>query len=302
VETGHQRPSKEKSVTSHDASGTADQDVGAHPGDETLAAFLDNRLDARERIHVMQHLAACADCRDVLAESAAFIASEQTAPPVVRPFRQKRTAIAAFGLAAAAALLLAIWLPRRTPQTAPNLDALVAAYAAESTRPAEGRLSGAFGYAAAPPQTRGGFQTDLAPEIRIAAGRIEETAQRDRSPANIWSLGVAKLSLRDYDVAIAALEEAARDLHAPALDSDRAVAYLARGRNTGDQADFTRALAAADRALATKPDLSEALFNRALALQALGRPEARDAWQTVVQRESGGPWANEASARASSLP
>jgi tetratricopeptide (TPR) repeat protein len=301
VESGDQRPSKEKPVTFHDPSGTAGQSVGAHPGDETLAAFVDDTLDARERTRVMHHLAACADCRDAVAGSAAFIASEQTAPPVVRPFRYKAIAIAATGLAAAAAVLLAIWFPRRTPQAAPNLEALVAAYATESSRPVEGRLSGAFAYRAAPAQIRGGSETELTPDIRIAAGRIEEAAARDQSPANLWSLGIAKLTLRDIDGAVDALEEATRDLHAPALDSDLAAAYLARGRNTNDRLDFEKALAATDRALAAMPDLPEALFNRALALQALGRPEARKAWQSAAQRDNGNPWGNEAATRANSL-
>jgi len=283
--------------------GTADQEVGAHPSDETLAAYVDRMLDSGERSEVERHLSECTDCREVVTDTALFMVEERGQAPVVLPFRKRKMAIATAGLAAAAALFLAVWLPSSSPSgAAPNLEALVAAYSAEPARPVEGRLSGSFGYAPAPAQTRGASEADISPDVRIAAGRIEEATQRDRSPASTWSLGIAKLSLHDYDGAVAALEESARAEHAPALDSDLAAAYLARGRDAGNMDDFGKALAAADRALASQPDLPQALFNRALALAALRRSDARDAWQAVATREGATPWGNEATTRASARP
>jgi tetratricopeptide (TPR) repeat protein len=296
-------------VTSNTFRGSADQDVSTHPSDETLAAFIDRMLEPGERQGVERHLSECAICRDVVLDAAAFMLEERERPaapvapprPKVLAFPRKLVVGAAVGLAAAAAVILAIWLPSASRQT-PNLDGLVAAYSAEPVRLVEGRLSGSFDYAPAPAQRRGSASdADLAPDIRIAVGKIESAAQSDRSVSNTWGLGIAKLSLRDYTGAIAALEESARTAHPATLDSDLAAAYLARGRETGNAEDFTQALAAADRALAAQADLPEALFNRALALQALQRPEARDAWQAVARREGGSPWATEATNRANSI-
>lgn len=41
--------------------------MGAHVDPNTLAAFVDQRLDAAERAAVVEHLAACAECRATLA-------------------------------------------------------------------------------------------------------------------------------------------------------------------------------------------------------------------------------------------
>ena len=39
---------------------------GVHPDPDLLAAFAEKSLNDRERAHVLQHLADCADCRDVV--------------------------------------------------------------------------------------------------------------------------------------------------------------------------------------------------------------------------------------------
>jgi tetratricopeptide (TPR) repeat protein len=262
-----------------------------------------------ERSQVERHLSVCTDCRDIVTETAVFMLEEQGAAqegldkPKVLPFRRKWIAVGGIGagLAAAAAVILAIWIPTSSSDQAPRLDGLVAAYKTEPARPVEGRLSGSFVYAPAPAQTRGVSETDISPDVRIAAGRLEEDAQRDHTPASAWSLGIAKLGLHEYDAAITALEESARAQQLPALNSDLAAAYLARGRDTGSADDYTKALAAADRALAAQPDLPQALFNRALALQALRRSDARAAWQAVAKREGTTPWAAEAATRAESI-
>jgi tetratricopeptide (TPR) repeat protein len=282
-----------------------------HPGNEILAAYVDRMLSEDERAGVERHLSTCTDCRDIVTDTALFVLEEREreqvrpAGPTVLRFPRKWIVAGGLGagLAAAAALILAVWLPSASrTDAAPHLDALIAAYATEPARPVEGRLSGPFEYAPAPSQTRGTSDTEISPDVRIAAGRIEEEAQRDPSPATAWTLGIARLGLRDYDGAIAALEESARAHASAALESDLAAAYLARGRNTGSADDFTKALAAADRALTAQPGLPQALFNRALALQGLRRSdEARSAWQSVATREGTSPWAAEATTRATSI-
>ena len=39
---------------------------GVHPDPDLLTAFAEKSLDDRERVHVLQHLVECADCREVL--------------------------------------------------------------------------------------------------------------------------------------------------------------------------------------------------------------------------------------------
>ena len=58
-----------------------------------------------------------------------------------------------------------------------------------------------------------------------------------------------------------------------------------------------------DRALRLAPNLEEALFNRALILERLGRLAwARDAWQLYLQSDSRSPWAAEAREHLKRLP
>lgn len=84
-------------------------------------------------------------------------------------------------------------------------------------------------------------------------------------------------------------EEAARIL------SDLAAAYLVRAAKDERPLDLVLALDASGRALEASPDLPEALFNHALAIEALQlRNEARTAWEDVLDAEPTGPWAGEA--------
>jgi tetratricopeptide (TPR) repeat protein len=71
--------------------------------------------------------------------------------------------------------------------------------------------------------------------------------------------------------------------------NDLAVAYLARGARTGATQDLNDALSACDHALALRPDMPEALFNRALALERLRPSEAVPAWEKAL-RLDGTPW------------
>jgi tetratricopeptide (TPR) repeat protein len=288
--------------TGRDRTVSVTWDAG-HPDAETLAAYVDRRLPADARETVERHASECEDCRDVLADTAALVESEgRTVPVWPVPFRRwpMVTGVAS-GLAAAAAVLLFVYpaLLLRSARTA-EFERLVAAYAAEPNRPVEGRLSGGFPYAPAPAVTRGSG-ADLSPDVRIAVARIESAAADDRSARALWALGVAHLASRDANAAIMALEEAAGlDAGNAELQSDLSAAYLARGRTRDQETDLERALAAADRALTLQPDLAEAFFNRALALEALQRPDASATWRAAAARAAGSPWAREAESRAAS--
>jgi hypothetical protein len=276
-----------------------------HPDAETLAAYIDRKLSSEARQTVESHASGCEECREVLGDTAALVESERgTVPAWPLSFRRWPVVTGvAGGLAAAAAVILLVssgWFggPTRTAEFAE----LTAAYATEPNRAVEGRLTGGFPYAPAPPVTRGGTGTELSPDVRIAVARIESAAADDRSVGALWALGVGHLASRNADAALPLLEEAARvDSGNAELQSDLSAAYLVRGRASGQRADLERALAAADRALTLRADLAEGLFNRALAQEALQRPGAAAAWRAVAAHDAGTPWAREANARLLSL-
>ena len=66
-----------------------------------------------------------------------------------------------------------------------------------------------------------------------------------------------------------------------------------RGRQLGDEASYRAALDATNAVLAADPKSSEALFNRALALEGLGdRAAAATAWSAVIADSAQEPgWA-----------
>lgn len=274
-----------------------------HPDAESLAAYVNRSLSPEARETVERHASECEACREVLADTAAMVEDERgTVPAWAAPFRSWPIAAGVAAGLAAAVLLMVYGGPFGGSGRTTELGALIAAYSAEPNRAVEGRLTGGFPYAPPPSVTRGGGGTETSPDVRIAVARIEAAAAGDRSARALWALGIGALASGNADQAITALAEAARlETDNADLQSDLSAAYFARGRARGQQDDLERALAAADRALALRADLAEAIFNRALALEALRRPDAAAAWRAAASRDAGSPWAKEAAARSSSL-
>jgi CHAT domain-containing protein len=181
-------------------------------------------------------------------------------------------------------------------------DAFVASVAATRTRLVDGRLSG-FAHAPAPPRVRGPALLDIAPDVRIAAGRLEQLWRENPTPRNTAALGVAFLALRDWDRAIELIEEATQDQPDNAsFQSDLSAAYLARAAAADDAEDWAKALAASARAIALDPANPAARFNRALALGGLPLPlAAAAAWDEYATLDRQGPWATEAATRVGSI-
>lgn len=287
--------------------------AGRHPDAERLAEYVDRVLTAEDRADVERHLAVCADCREVVADTVAVLAdtpqTTHTDTPRVVPFRTRRwvTGVAA-SLAAAAVLVLAVrvvrpqWLGFGSASDRVRREALVAAVASEPTRPVEGRLTGGFPYAPVRPVTRGPGDGTSAPDVTIAAAEIEK-ATGERPPASDRALlGVAYLVVGDADKAIASLEAAIEQMpNQASFHSDLSAALLERGRRRGNADDWSRALSEAERALALQPDAPEARFNRALALDYLRqRDRAVDAW-TACANQPDGPWQDECRRRLAAL-
>jgi hypothetical protein len=257
----------------------------ACPEPERLASYIDGTLAPAERTILDHHLVACAECRDIVADTMAATPSLVDArrrSPVVKWIA------AAGGLVAAAAtfvVMLRTPAPRLHVSEMAPLVSIVGAH-----RPLEPRLA-EFPYAPTPVVTRGPAEAANF-ELAARADQIrEEIAGRTGDPANA-ARGVLYLLLGKPDDAVKWLELASSSPSVtPQMWSDLAAAYLARGA----AGDFERALAAADRAVTAKPDMLEGSFNRALALEALGRrADAAAAWNAYLSHDSASAWAAEA--------
>ena len=277
-------------------------DDARHPDAERLAEYAEGGLDVAARAEVERHLAECAECRSVVMETLAFLESSEAAEattPAVIPFRPRKPWIAvAAGLAAAAAIVFAVrldWLSGGRGDR-PELQELIAAVAQEPTRPVEGRLSGGFKYGPPPSPTRGAGGREASPDVRIAAAKIEKLARQEDTPDHEAAVGAAALTLGDFDKAVQSLESAAQRSVADAhVQNDLSAAYLARARWLGRADDIPRALAAAGRSIGLDARLTEAYFNRALALEELHLDaEAVRAFEAFRRLDPASPWAAEA--------
>lgn len=273
----------------------------AHPlSPERIAAWADGLLPPEERPGVERHLDECADCYELAAGALHFrAAAEDAVPARVVPFRRGRPAAIA---ALAAALLTATALPfvLRARASAP-MRALVRAVGTE--RPAEARLTGGFAWGPVPRVTRGGGP-ERSWQVLAAAGRIRERAERSPSPEALRSLGIAHVVLGEWSAAVEHLEEAS--LAAPRdarILSDLSAVRLERARRENRAEDLPKALDAAEQSLRSGKRLPEALFNRALALDALHlRPSAREAWAEYLEADPASAWSQEVRRRLAERP
>jgi tetratricopeptide (TPR) repeat protein len=153
-----------------------------------------------------------------------------------------------------------------------------------ATRPVEGQLAG-FDYAPfSSPRSDRKPVDDLA--LRAEAERLSSFHAR----------GVALLLLGDVQAALPLLESSTRLAPDDAdLWNDLAAAYIA-GRK------FSLALPAADRALELAPSLAAAYFNRAVALEHLGRrDEASRAYRRAFELDGRSQWRDEIASRIARL-
>jgi len=189
-------------------------------------------------------------------------------------------------------------------------DPLAAAVRGWTARPVEGRLSGGFDYAPFDPAVAKQTLSVLTPEGQklFDAGREivrgpERQVPPQGSPAKLEARGRILLLWGKASEAVEALEDAGFGGQETGRTlSDLAVAYLARAAKTGDAGDFADALDVSERALAIDPDLPEARFNRALALDALYLEDAAaQAWERYLEVDPDSDWAGEARSRLDKL-
>jgi tetratricopeptide (TPR) repeat protein len=214
--------------------------------------------------------------------------------------RRRRASVAAV---VAVALVLGVGLGLWRPWKAsirPELGALVAA--AANVRPTDARLTGGFAWAAVRSPVRGA-SSNVSVDILVAAGRLRQFVDADRSAINLAALGTAHLFIGDIDAAVSVFEEASVLDHAsPIVWSDLAAAYLARAAEPRRAADLARALDAAETAVTLDGSLPEAHFNKALVLARLGlRSQAAAAWTRYLSLDAASAWAGEARERLAAV-
>jgi CHAT domain-containing protein len=264
----------------------------AHPDPETLAAFAEGKLKRSEIPQLLAHLEECQAC----------MRSLQSANDVQQPAAPRRWPLVAAAAIAVAALLAipALRMLRRDPMA--KLAALVPA----DNRIIEPRLTGAFAWA--PYRGPARLEHDAGDSNRMKlvgmTGELVDNADRAKSPDSEHDAGVGLLLIERPLDAVARLRQAADREPSDAKNwSDLSAALYAAARQLNRPSLYPQALDAADRALHLAPDAREALFNRALIVEALGLTDpARAAWQRYLQIDPSSPWAEEARQHLAKLP
>ena len=265
------------------------------PRDETLAAFVEGKVDAATRAAVLAHIERCRDCMATVLSVNAQMHEE-------RHERQPSRSWMAIAAAVLIAAIIAVPLYLRRER---GPIARLVALAPRSERAVEPRLSGGFPWAAYSGANRVANEPMDAEHMKLggAAGELVEQADKDRGAGAQHAAGVALVLMQQPAGAIAHLEAAAKQSNDAKTWSDLAAARYAAASQLGRASLYPTALAAADTALRIDPSLPEALFNRALILERLGlTDEARRAWQRYLDVDSNSPWAAEARAHMAQVP
>jgi hypothetical protein len=265
------------------------------PNEETLAAFIDGRLDEKSRLDVLEHVANCGDCRDIVVTGADLAVMDGQLPEKVAASRFASRVLMPFAAAAAiAALIFGVTPIRERLLGKSGMPALVEAADSLPERTTEARLSGDFAHRDFSPKRGNDDKPD--PEYRVyaAAARIAERAEKNPNAKNLHELGVAHILLKEGQPAIEALERAVSKGPVTAeLLTDLSAAYLMHH-------DAKRAHAMASQAWQLKQTPTTA-WNLAVTLQALDDPRAVAAWRKYLELDPTSAWATEATRHLSYL-
>ncbi len=251
-----------------------------HPEADDLGRFVEGRLSDTERREIVAHIADCDECRILIVDSAEFIEPTKTESHKWR-------------LEIAASLMLVTAIGALTFNHFRNpLASVEKTFGQVANRPLEARISG-FPYA--PRQTMrgpGDGNTDPASMIlKDKASELTDLSGSDAKTLHARGIGLL-LSEDDPKPSIAPLQAAGElDPNNAEYQSDVAAALIAAAR--GNRQMLEGALAACDHALSIDSNSPDALFNRALALQALERPEAIAAYDRYLAVDPSSPWADE---------
>lgn len=244
------------------------------PDTETLAAFLEGRLEDAERARVADHVSSCDDCYDVVRESVPLLAEP----------RPSRKHLLRWALPLAAALLVAVGLWRALPSGNSydrTIEPLVDAVGKE--RYLEARLVGGFAFGPLRPHFRDASQAQDRGDwgVRSAVLRAEENARRGGSIDDRHVAAVGRLLLGDTEGALDALERLSRDRPSDStIASDLAAAYLTKGLREDSALFVRRALDLLSTPTVERGARVEERYNKAIALRWLGR---RNESRTILE-------------------
>lgn len=166
--------------------------------------------------------------------------------------------------------------------------------------------------------TRGQDRNNVNEAERERAKLMLVNARNDEpTPAVHHALGKVYLAENDFDRAIEQLEEALKaDPNNAEIHADLGAAWLEKGkleieRQRSDKTTVEpsrgleylgRSLASLNRALELNPNLTEALFNRALCYESMFLPrQAADGWRQYLSKDPTSQWAQEAQRHLSLL-
>ncbi|HEY2092457.1 MAG TPA: CHAT domain-containing protein [Thermoanaerobaculia bacterium] len=299
----------------------------AFPSDETLAAFIDGRLDEETRKRVVAHVADCEECYGTVMASGALQHADEKPLIVSRLRSWKALSISSRSIAAAAVIAMVIFrAPLRdryrdyTYERRTGIRGIVDAANLTASRDIAGRLSGPFEYKPLVILRGPGDDSDKW-SLKGAAGALRSDVGRDASADKLHGLGVAHLLVGEYDAAVDALEDALAketgEANSPRaiaecrdarLLTDLSAAYAARSADThsshdapGSSQDALAADDAAERAWALEQS-PQAAWNRAIAAESMhARPLAIQAWRDYLALDSSSRWSAEARDHLSSL-
>jgi Putative zinc-finger len=267
------------------------------PSDETLAAFIDGRVDTDTRGRVIEHMATCSECYSVFMGATEMPAAAAAGINNVRPFRRARYAIASAAIAAAAAIGFFVTPAGQRFYRPDGIAAL--ADAAPASRTFSGRITG-FPYRQ-PAAVARGAESDPSRnpanyKLLEVAAKVQKNAIESPTPQNLHALGVSQLLLGNADDAVRTLGDALQKSGGVdattdvALLSDYSAALAGRASMTRNDADRALAARAAERAFSLRRT-PETAWNRAIAL------DTEAAWRDYLVLDSTSDWAKEAQRR-----
>lgn len=260
-----------------------------HSDAEVLAAFVDGQLTGEELQAVTSHLAECEECRMSIGDAVAFEEEEE---------QRKRPSRRAWWAAVAAVAVLAmpgyVWYGKL--QLKQSVRSLYVAQG-ENERLIAGRLTDQTPYATWRSTTRGdaGPTPDTPLAIQKATADIEDRIGNSNSQEALRAKAAAQAATEpNPSNALATLESIPEGKRDAATWNDLAAVRLGKTRWVNDPDELLKqALAAADEALRLRPNMPEALFNRAMILKKMKDPRAQSAINDYLAVDPQSKWAHE---------
>lgn len=286
---------------------------------ELVDEYVEGTLTAKERIQFEQYFLKAPERRDKLAFATALSRAAQAPAPMLTASAHKPPPVPwysfqPFYLKAATVIIIAvclgvgIWLflVRRSEEEQ-GMESLRAAY--KDQRLIEARIT-SLEYA--PLISTRGQDNSKINEAALRQAELQLLNNLNARPdaKAHHDLGRFYLAGAQFDKAIEEFEKSLTQApNDPQIHSDLGAALLADGQQAAQNNDpgkaFTllaKSLQNIDKALQAKPDLLEALYNKALCLQYMKLPEqAKAAWQNYLAHDSQSKWAEEAKRNLQSL-